>query len=514
LRNFALLWPCLAGLILGTFFNTQCAHRTPVDSDGGTADLVSDGPVEDRSVRDAPTDRGIRDSSSDRPTTDSAPGPLDTAPPDTIAGDQYQPATSWAISAGGLLWDYAAAVAVDSAGNSHAVGAFGDKALFGPYTLATQKGLDPYAARIDAAGKVSWATSFGGTNNERGTDVAVDASGAVYVIGNFFGTMSLGTASVTSMGKSEMYVAKLDSASKVVWVSSAGGAGYDVGLSIALDTSGSVYVTGAYVETATFGKTVLKSLGDRDVYVAKLDKNGKFIWASSMGGTVWEGGIGIAVDASSNSYVTGRYTGAAKFGSANLVSKGKADLFVAKLGPGGAVQWATSLGGPKVDSASAIGLDGVANSYLTGSFSGKASFGNVTLSTNGSGAAFVAMLDSAGKVKWATLLADGAVANGASLDLDSSGSCYITGSFGGKVKVGSTWHTSKGFHDVLIAKVSNVGKILWSTSAGGPFDDYGFGIAASSGSLWVTGEFAGTAAFGSSTLTSSGKSDIFVWRFK
>jgi hypothetical protein len=85
---------------------------------------------------------------------------------------------------------------------------------------------------------------------------------------------------------------------------------------IAVDASGNSYVTGGFEGTATFGSTTLESSGSQDIFVAKLDNRGNWLWAKKAGGTDSDYGYGIAVDASGNSYVTGYfYSATATFGS-------------------------------------------------------------------------------------------------------------------------------------------------------------------------------------------------------
>jgi hypothetical protein len=159
---------------------------------------------------------------------------------------------------------------------------------------------------------------------------------------------------------------------------------------------GSSYVTGYFGGTSTFGSTTLTSkLGSEDVFVAKLDSTGKWMWAVSAGGTGTAGGLGISVDSAGNSYVTGDFgfdfsaPGTASFGSTTLTSNGKWDVFVAKLDSTGKWLWAVSAGAGDDDFGRGISVDGAGISYITGSFDGTASFGSTTLTSKGSEDLFV-----------------------------------------------------------------------------------------------------------------------------
>jgi len=95
--------------------------------------------------------------------------------------------------------------------------------------------------------------------------------------------------------------------------------------------SGNPYITGTFDDSTTFGATTLTSQGGRDVYVAKLDTNGNWLWAISAGGADWDEGYAIAVDSNGYIYTTGYFDVSATFGTTTLISEGNYDVFIAKL---------------------------------------------------------------------------------------------------------------------------------------------------------------------------------------
>jgi len=124
----------------------------------------------------------------------------------------------------------------------------------------------------------------------------------------------------------------MDSNGNWLWAIQAGGTDNDFGYGIAVDANGNSYATGSFSESVTFGTTTLTSSGYEDIFVAKLDSSGNWLWAKQAGGTDYDDGNGIAVDDNGNSYVTGYYEGSATFGATTLTSIGSWDIFVAKLG--------------------------------------------------------------------------------------------------------------------------------------------------------------------------------------
>jgi hypothetical protein len=99
-----------------------------------------------------------------------------------------------------------------------------------------------------------WAKSMGGTGNDYGYSIALDASGNVYTTGSFFGSVDfdpgIGTFNLTSAGSSDIFICKLNSSGNFVWVKSMGGTSGDWGRSIFIDISGNVLSTGYFNGTS------------------------------------------------------------------------------------------------------------------------------------------------------------------------------------------------------------------------------------------------------------------------
>ena len=184
---------------------------------------------------------------------------------------------------------------------------------------------------------------MGGTSLDEGWGIAVDGSGNVHTTGNFQDTADFdpgpGTSNLTSNGSSDVFVSKLDSNGNFVWAKNMGG-GADHGLGIEVDGSGNIHTTGIFNGTADFdpgpGSFNLTSNGGRDVFVSKLDSDGNFVWAKSIGGAFADQVSGIALDGSGNVHTTGFFGSTADLdpglGTFNLTSNGSFDIFISKLG--------------------------------------------------------------------------------------------------------------------------------------------------------------------------------------
>ncbi len=217
----------------------------------------------------------------------------------------------WAKSMGGTSSDIGYSIAVDASGNVYTTGFFAGTADFDPSAntanLISKGSTDIFVSKLDATGNFVWAKSMGGISIESGYGIAVDASGNVYTTGSFLGTTdfdpSANTANLTAKGSNaDIFVSKLDASGNFVWAKSIGGTSNDFGYSIAIDALGNVYTTGDFDGTVDFDPSAntanLTSNSSQDIFVSKLDANGNFVWAKSMGGTSSDDGRSIAVDAS------------------------------------------------------------------------------------------------------------------------------------------------------------------------------------------------------------------------
>jgi hypothetical protein len=328
--------------------------------------------------------------------------------------------------------------------------------------------------------------------------------------------------------------------SDFIWAKSMGGASYDYGKGIAVDSSGNVYTTGYFRDTADFDPGVstfnLTSAGGDDIFVAKLAGNGNFVWAKCIGGTNGDYGTGITVDSSGNVYTTGYFYGTVDFDPgasiSNLTSAGGYDIFVSKLDSSGNFVWAKNMGGIDYDYGNGIAVDSNGNVYTTGSFVLTADFDPgasiSNLTSAGGYDIFVSKLNNSGNFVWAKNMGGtnndygtGYKDEGYSIAVDSSFNVYTTGIFYDTAdfdpdNVGATTLTSAGSHDIFVSKLDSSGNFVWAKSMGGVYDDRGYSIAVDSSrnAVYTTGEFVLTADFdpdaGTANLTSAGVGDIFV----
>ena len=452
---------------------------------------------------------------------------------------------AWAKAVGGTGADVGYSLALDGS-NVVVAGSFSSTVDFDPgagttnlVAGATNNGF--IASYTASAGAFNSALLLGRhltATNVSSRAIVKDGSGNLYVTGNFGGTVdfdpSAGTANLTSAGGNDVFVAKYTSSGVYVWAKSMGGTGDDYGISLAIDGSGNVVVTGYFNGTADFdpgaGTANLTSAGNTDIFVAKYTSSGVYVWAKAMGGTAGDTPFSLALDGSGNVVVTGNFNGTADFDpsavTVNLVSAGSNDVFVAKYNSSGEYVWANRMGGTNTDQSMSLALDGNGNLYVTGYFNATVDFdpstGTANLTSAGSFDIFVAKYDASGNYVWANRMGGTNVDQGNSLILDGSGNVLVSGYLIGTAdfdpSAGTANLTSAGSQDIFVAKYTSSGEYVWAKGMGGINSDTPYSLASDgNGNVLVTGNFAGTVDFdpgaGTANLISAGAGDIFVAKY-
>jgi len=232
------------------------------------------------------------------------------------------------------------------------------------------------------------------------------------------------------------------------------------------------------------------------------------------GGPGFDDGASITTDADGNIYVTGDFSGTATFGDSTLISKGSSDVYVVKYNFEGDVLWARSGGGSSVDQSSGITTDANGNVYVTGGFTNTSTFGSTSLVSLGSFDAFVVKYSATGSLVWAT--SGGGTDNDQSTDIssDAAGNVYITGYYQGTGYFGSATLFGHPNNSSFIVKYNAAGNVLWARTSSGTNLEVGLGISnVANGHVYITGYFVGTAGFGGFSLTNNGSADVFVVKY-
>ena len=422
-----------------------------------------------------------------------------------------------------------ASVSTLADGSTIVTGQFSGTVDFGFFRLTSSGSADIYVAKVDASGEYVWAVRAGGSNSsswDTGRGVSVLADGSAIVTGSFRGTADFGEFTLVgdSLERDDMFVAKISASGAFVWATKGGGdaSGYCRGRDVSTLPDGSAIVTGSFTGTANFGSTtpIANSGSGGDIFVARIDANGTFVWATRAGGSGNDSSYGVSVLSNGSAILTGYITPTATFatatGSISLSGVNAETVFIAKVDATGSFVWATQAAlGSSGDDAQGTRVSALADgsAILTGYVNGAADFGTTAITSNASSNdIFVAKIDASGAWVWATSTGGTSSDVGNSVSAFSDGSAIVTGYFRGTVAFGTSSVTSNtSSDDTFVAKIGGSGAWVWATSAGGTTStDKGTGVSAMpDGSAIVVGSFDGVAVFGSITLTSTGTSSAF-----
>jgi hypothetical protein len=286
--------------------------------------------------------------------------------------------------------------------------------------------LDVFVAKLDSIGNVSWVTQFGTGAVDGGVDhldaIAVDESGGAFVAGFTHGAFPGYTH---AGGTTDAFVARLGTGGTLAWVVQLGTALPDRAEAIAIDSLGSAHVAGSNGAVA---------------FASKLDRDGNVQWTTHIGADRYVG-QGVGVDASGNTYVSGRFL---------KPETSLQTIFVAKLDPSGTVSWVREV---PYDPAHLAGVyplmasaaDAQGNSYVVASY---ALYG-----PGGGEDAFAVKVDTEGNVVWQVPILGAFEVRGAALD--PAGNVLAA--------VSTEAIPSYQYSEVAVAKLDPSGNLLWLT---------------------------------------------------
>jgi len=393
--------------------------------------------------------------------------------------------------------DYGMENAIDADGNIYVVGY-----TSGNMYKATEY-YNIFLTKFNAAGVEQWTRQLNTHSAifkppQSAMGVAVDAGGNIYVTGN----MEYGEENVRAKGSSsgiDAFLTKFDTNGNILWTRMLGSNGYDYGTDVALDIYGNIYISG-YTDGDMNGQDTKNGSG-YDMFVAMYDSNGGFRWVNQLDINGDDYGWGIAVDTIGHIYVSG--TTGTTSGQVRTKGSPPRDMFLASYNNAGLLEWVRSLGANYIIhyiSRVAVSGDGV---YVTGTTMDNLD-GNHSTSTYDM---FLTKYNYAGFKQWTRQVGGSGGDFGVNVAVDADGFIYVTGSAGSNPFDGLS---SKGKDDLFLIKYDAAGNKLWTQMFGGNLYDYGMGVAAAGGYVFLTGATYSSSFDGNSQI---GNFDAFLMKY-
>lgn len=302
-------------------------------------------------------------------------------------------AHAWSQAFGNTAWDQAfgTALATDGSNNIAVTGQFSGTVSFGGSSFTSAQGEegseDIFLAKYDANGVHQWSKRLGGTSFDTAADVAMTATGYVFLAGTFMGTVSFGGAGLTAIGI-DIFIARYSPAGTHQWSKDFPGGSF-AGPFLGTDASGNLYAAGGFLGSTDFGGGALNSAGAVDIFLARFNVSGVHQWSQRFGGAENDHAASLEIN-ERGIVVTGAFRLIVNFGGGNLVSAGYEDVFAAAYDADGSHLWSQRGGYILGDQGMDVATDDAGAVLVAGRFQHSMDLGGGTLTSAGDSDAFLA----------------------------------------------------------------------------------------------------------------------------
>jgi hypothetical protein len=325
----------------------------------------------------------------------------------------------------------------------------------------TAFGSDDYGVvRLDADGNTRWATILGTMGDDDfGGALDHDGAGGTIAAINFEGTATYGSAPIDAVGSDDALFATVDSGGGVGALLPFGSSGLDRAQAVA-SLGGGGFVGGGYAQgSLTFGAFTTTPLGGQDCFVFYRDSGGSITWAEGFGGAGDDTVRFIELAPDGSVWIAGAFMETADVGGGVMrTSRGDEDVFLQRRSAADGAPLATvHIGGPLRDEAGQVAVDGAGNAYLIGTFRDTVDFGEGPVAAQGESDVYLASYTPMGTLRWMIPITSTGTGDGETLAFDGAGDLWVAGDFGGEVRMGDLVHVADGPQDGIAFRVQGVG---------------------------------------------------------
>lgn len=358
---------------------------------------------------------------------------------------------NWVTVLGGDGHDQAYDVITDADGNIYITGTFTETVDFDPgdseFILEAVSGEDIFILKLNALGEFVWAQSFGSTGWDRGTGIALDETGYLFVCGGYFGTVDFdfgpGISEVTAVAGNDAFVLKMTLDGDLIWVKSFGAEDADYCSKIELDVTGGISLTGYFRGGSDFDPSdEVYELYIDDIttytFASKLDFDGNFLWAQAIVSALGSLPVDLTTDEFGAVYVIGNFNDTIffdYFGDVDTVTTvtTNTDAFIVKYDADGNYLWGETFGGTGSEAALAIQSDRAGFLYLAGAFNGTTDLdpgaGTAEHVSASSSDSYNLKLDIDGAYVWSDAIGSGGIDRAFDIYPDGEGNVLSIGTF-------------------------------------------------------------------------------------
>ncbi|MEE4260848.1 MAG: T9SS type A sorting domain-containing protein [Bacteroidales bacterium] len=416
----------------------------------------------------------------------------------------------WAFTEGGLYNEIISTIDCDVEGNIYVAGAFQESFDFFGELLISEGDYDVFVACFNPQGNLLWVEQGGGNFEDGPRDIYVDDQ-YLYVTGGFIEQATFGDETLQSAGARDMFLLKYDLAGNLQWALSGGGVTDDIGHSVTADDEGDIYLVGDINYIATFGDITVPYYGFSDIFIAKYNTLGVCQWANSAGGPIYENGSSIDVQ-DNHVFIGGGFNQEAIFGDTSVISMDFVDIFIAHYLTDGSFVEVASAGGSNNENITCLAVDSDLNVYVGGWFIVDITIGNSTFYSSSTDAFLTKYLPGTG-FNWSQQIGGAGIDEVMDLYCDEDDQLIISGVFENAVTIGTTELVSDGFDDGFVGKFDASGTFDWVFQLGGSGSLRVNGCTVdTSGNYYVGGDFLEELIIGNNTFNPVANYDLFIAR--
>ena len=394
--------------------------------------------------------------------------------------------------------------------------------------------------------QLKWALSGGGAGYERFQAIEIDSNGDIYATGFFENSFDVDPGPnqqiIQSQGGTDIVTCKYSRAGNLIWYAIQGGPGDDSPRGLSLDPLGNVYVVGEFEDSTDFdpdpqSSLFLRSNGNKDAFVTKLNPNGQLIWAKSFGGIGLDRALSVSFNRAGIIHLTGHFSQTVDFDPSPLTtSTGVGDqgenIFISTFDNRGNFIWSHQFvsmnSSSRLERAYQLKVDQQNDLVVVGSFAGTIDFdpspGNtVALASAGGEDGFILKLTASGVFLWAKQVSGigSSTCFNTCLQLDEFDNIHIGGFYTGNVDFNPNASvnlnkTSNGSRDMFISRMGANGQLKWNVTAGGNSSEVVANMVIDrDGFVYATGyHYSGFDADPSSNtamVPNNGNADAYFW---
>jgi len=357
----------------------------------------------------------------------------------------------WVKQIGGITpydaYEYCGIAAIDKNNNClYFTGSFQGRLTIDTSTIYSSGGFDIFLAKYDLSGNCLWLKKVSSPSDDGPDGLQLDNNGNIYWTGRLGGSGILDTINLSA----GVFLAKLDQSGNIIYARNEMTGGYLTKLKI---LNNNILITGVSTnKVITLDTDTLSSTKYFGILLAKIDLTGNVIKAVKFESSGESAGTGLEIDPENNIYLIGCFEDSLNIRGNIMVSNNKyMDMTFCKFDSSFTLKWfrQSHNTGDHGTYLADIVFDPEGKLYVTGFFSGNATFGDYNVTSTSISDMILARYDTSGTCLGLKYFG---LANGGRLSLYDDGSPLVSGSFWSMVNIGNTTLTSYGDYDMFFAK--------------------------------------------------------------